>query len=393
MRESLVGIQVLRFVAAMLVVVMHLTQAYSLHILGEDGRLYWSQGSAGVDIFFVISGLVMGLSTPPPAPTAAQRWRQARIFMGRRLLRVVPLYWFYTLLKAALLLALPSLALRYSMAPQHLLDSLLFVPAISPWGRVEPTLPVGWTLNFEMLFYAIFAAAVALGAPRLLFALAAFGLVFLAQAWQPDSVVLGFWGQSLVFEFILGLGIAKAHQRLKQNVPEAGLLALALGVVLMFGLPWQPDDDRLGSWGLAAALIVAGAVWLEPWTQRLRLGQFFLPKDIQFSAPEGVPPPAALRAGARARSWTLLGVLVFLGDASYSIYLSHTFVVPAAMQAARRLGGVDGAWLMPAVALLVVAVGCLSHLWLERPLTRVLKNLLTPSAPSSPKPESSHAKP
>lgn len=341
MKESLVGIQILRFAAAMLVAVMHLTQAYSIYISGEGGGRYWSQGSAGVDIFFVISGLVMGLSTPAPAATAAARWQQARIFAGRRLLRVVPLYWFYTLLKVALVLAMPALAQRYTLAPGHFMASLFFVPAVSPWGLVQPTLPVGWTLNFEMLFYALFALAIALGTPRLVFVLLSFGLIYLGQAWLPDSVVLGFWGQSLLFEFVLGLGIAMAWRRLRQNVPEAGLLALVLGGVLMFGLPWQPSDDRLGSWGLAAALIVAGAVWLEPWTQRL---------------------PAARALG-------------FLGDASYSIYLSHTFVVPASMQAARYLGWQNSVLLLPGAALLVVLTGCLSHLWLERPMTRALKRV------------------
>ncbi len=71
------GVQVLRFSAAMLVAVMHITQAISVHLTGQGVDHYWAQGSAGVDIFFVISGFVMGLSTPPAAATLAARARQA----------------------------------------------------------------------------------------------------------------------------------------------------------------------------------------------------------------------------------------------------------------------------------------------------------------------------
>lgn len=69
---------------------MHITQAISVHLTGQSAGHYWAQGSAGVDIFFVISGFVMGLSTPPAAATLAARARQAGQFLLRRLLRVVP---------------------------------------------------------------------------------------------------------------------------------------------------------------------------------------------------------------------------------------------------------------------------------------------------------------
>lgn len=83
----------------------------------------------------------------------------------------------------------------------------------------------------------------------------------------------------------------------------AMLVAVIGGLILMFGIDWNASTDRLISWGAAAALLVMGAVRLEPWT-------------------------AATRP-ARALS--------FLGDSSYSIYLSHTFVVPAGVMALHKL--------------------------------------------------------
>lgn len=342
MTQQFTGVQILRLVAAMLVVVMHATQALSVYVTGQGHGHYWANGSAGVDIFFVISGFVMAMSTRTTFATTAIRLEAAWMFMKRRLLRIVPLYWFYTLLKAALLLALPGLAVRSTLEPGHLAASLLFIPSVSPWGLIEPTLTVGWTLNFEMLFYAVFALAIAWGAPRIRFCVLVFLAIFITGLATPASVPLAFYAQPILFEFLLGACIAHAHIHYRRLPPAAGLLSIGAGLVLMFGVPWDVSANRFFTWGLAAALVVLGAVWLEPWIARARM-----------AAP-----------------------LSFLGDASYSIYLSHTFVVPAGVLALRHLGIQNGLVIVSAVCLLVLLAGCLSYLWLERPMTTFLKRAL-----------------
>jgi exopolysaccharide production protein ExoZ len=359
MNQKFVGIQILRFVAAMLVVVMHLTQAVSIHITGAGPDKYWAAGSAGVDIFFVISGFVMATSTGPSPSGLGDRIQSAWIFLKRRFLRIVPLYWFYTLAKAALLVALPGLASRSSIDPGHLTASLLFIPAMSPWGFVEPTLPVGWTLNFEMLFYGVFALAIALGVPRIRFCLLALMLVFFAGRYFDGMVPLAFYAQSIVFEFVLGICIAFYFPGIKAWPTWAGWLAMGIGLMLMFGINWGVSADRLLTWGCAAAFLVLGVLWLEPWTAATRL----------------------------------LSPLSFLGDASYSIYLSHTFVVPAVVLALRKMGVQDMLVVAPTVLLAVVLSGCASYLWLERPMTRRLKRLLFKApTPSFQNREAHHAK-
>lgn len=347
------GLQMLRFVAAMLVAVMHITQAISVHLTGQGSGHYWASGSAGVDIFFVISGFVMGITTPPSAAHLAGRARQAWGFLKRRLIRVLPLYWFYTLLKVALLAAVPTVATRFSLDLTHLGASLAFVPWTSPWGEVQPVLPVGWTLNFEMLFYALFALAMLLGLPRLGLCLGVFLLLMAAAHFYKGSTALDFYGRSIALEFVAGVALARLRQRGTAVAPEAGLLGLCLGLVLMFGLPWSGEDDRFLSWGLAATLIVAGALWMEPWTQQFKAGA---------------------------------GSLVFLGDASYSIYLSHTFVVPAAVQGAARLGLEHTVAVGLLAAFMVVLAGCLSYALLERPTTQSLQRWLMRSPPPAAAP-------
>lgn len=352
MKQQFFGIQILRFVAAMLVVVMHTSQAISIHIPVRGAGQYWNLGAVGVDIFFVISGFVMAMSVGTSLLDVQSRKRAAFIFIKRRLLRIVPLYWFYTLLKVALILALPGLATRSSVESAHLTASLFFIPAISPWGLVEPMLPVGWTLNFEMLFYAVFALAIALGAPRIKFCVLIFLLIFFVNRYFPTSVPINFYAQSIVFEFIFGICIAQAISRVQTITPAAGGVILVGGLVLIFGLNWKPETDQLLKWGLGAALLVLGAVALEPWTAK-------------------VP---------------LIAPLAFLGDASYSIYLLHTFMVPAGVMVMQRLGVQDPFVIVPLVGLAVIASGCLSLVWLERPMTAFFKNILFRTPATIPRP-------
>ena len=337
--KQFIGVQILRFVAAMLVVVMHTTEAISVRITGAGPDHYWSDGAIGVDIFFVISGFVMAMSTAR-LPAGNQTHLQAAwIFLKRRLLRVAPLYWFYTLLKVALVLILPSLALRSSIDIKHLFASMLFIPAISPWGLVQPTLPVGWTLNFEMLFYVVFAIAIAWGVARIKFCFLIFLLVFVAAQIFPESVLLNFYGKSLLFEFILGMVIAHVYLNYPPVPPKIGLLAAIAGTMLILGINWGDRVDRFSTWEVAAGLMVLVAVWLEPWIARLRLASR----------------------------------LSFLGDSSYSIYLSHTFVVPFGVLMLKKLGFQESLIIIPVICLAVVAGGCLSYVLIESPMINYLK--------------------
>lgn len=342
MKQTFTGLQVLRFVAAMLVAVMHITQAISIHITGRGEGVYWGTGAVGVDIFFVISGFVMMISTANVPRSGPHRLDNAWIFIKRRILRIVPLYWFYTLLKAALIVAVPALAVKSTIEPGHLAASLFFVPVMAPWNLIQPVLPVGWTLNFEMLFYGVFAAAIALGAPRVRWCLLVFLIVFAVARLLPGSVPLHFYAQSIIFEFIIGVAFALAVMRWGTGPVGAGALLMAAGAIFTFGLGWDPGSDRLFPWGLGAAVIVLGALWMEPVVEGKRWAK----------------------------------PLAFLGDASYSIYLSHTFVVPACVIVLKKLGMGNTAGVFLVTSLVVMAAGSISYLWLEKPLIAVFKRLL-----------------
>lgn len=172
-----VGVQYLRALAAIAVVVFHAAERY-----GVD----FSQGARGVDVFFVISGFIMWtVTTGRPATPAG--------FLLDRVRRIVPLYWVATfvLIGATLLGVAPTGQNDLSLG--SVLKSLLFIPYVGA-GAVHawPILGPGWTLNFEMFFYGVFALF--LFAParlRLLGLTATFsGLILLGVLLDPSAPVL-----------------------------------------------------------------------------------------------------------------------------------------------------------------------------------------------------------
>jgi exopolysaccharide production protein ExoZ len=235
-------------------------------------------GSAGVDIFFPISGLVMVITTYGirGEPGAARR------FLWRRLWRIAPLYWLATLAMWALL-------------PKHfeletVLHSLFFLP-INPHGpdnSADPVLVPGWTLNIEMLFYLIFAVALALPKsltyPMIAGAIAALiglGLVL------PKSSSTWYLCNPLMLEFLFGVGIGLVYMRgfrIETRWIWLAVPPLALFLTTMFA----EDHWRLLTGGIPCALIVA---------------------------------IAALGPALKSRA------LEFAGDCSYALYLTHVLVI------------------------------------------------------------------
>jgi exopolysaccharide production protein ExoZ len=119
----------------------------------------------------------------PPGP---------RLFFVRRLIRIAPTYWLYTTILALLVIADPTfLGLRVTAA--HYLNSILFIPHVSPLdGSVSPVLQPGWTLNYEMFFYCVFAAALLIAAPMraATVTMLLLGLVAAGSFLAPKSAVL-----------------------------------------------------------------------------------------------------------------------------------------------------------------------------------------------------------
>jgi exopolysaccharide production protein ExoZ len=261
------SIQVLRAIAALAVVFFHLSPSA------------WTLGAAGVDLFFVISGCIMG--------TVGLKDDPGR-FMAKRVIRIVPLYWAVTFAMCAASLV-PGLFATFSFDLPRLLTSLFFIPFEDPQGKILPLVVVGWTLNYEMFFYLLFALGLRLGRPVMLPLAIIGGLTAAGWILEPQGTLSRFYTSTLLVEFAFGLLISRAV--FFRSGLLGGALALAgFACLLSWGLGSDTPDWRVLYWGVPAAAIVAGFVAIE------RAGAF---------------PALALRP------------LEKLGDASYSLYLTH----------------------------------------------------------------------
>ena len=331
-----------------MVVLHHVAQA-SLDISRSTNLGFFIHGAAGVDIFFPISGFVLYLTGSaalrrPPTPGA---WHD---FAWRRFVRVAPMYWFFTTLKLLLFFAIPATMLHYQFRLWNATAAYLFLPAFNNMGMPEPPLVVGWTLAYEMLFYFIVTLAIAWRAPLLRFCacilivLSLLGLI-LPHRWGG----LTYLADPVELEFLAGMLLAATAERLRKLPIAVPLLLTAVALALLSASPIIMVEflpRRVLVWGIPGALLVLSAVALE--------------SRFPFS---------------RQR------FLLLLGDASFSLYLTHTFIVPAVrvLFAQLQLEGAFAELLFFAAALLIcLGVAILFHLYVELPVLSWLSRRRAP---------------
>lgn len=329
---EILSIQYLRGCAALMIVFYHLK--LQLDRVGYAG--YWPHFlSTGVDIFFVISGFIMWVTTTSGMTTLE--------FFRRRIVRIVPLYWVLTSVVLATTIAVPSAVQSGRFDGFHVLGSYLFIPVAHPvLGAMQPLLVPGWTLNYEMFFYAIFGLALILPAiPRLLsvsailIGLAAIQLLIAVPPLTP----LGFYTSDRVIEFAFGIVLGWLYVRgIRVAKPLAwAAFLLGAGAIALIG---DSDMSRGLAIGVPALLVVAGAVTIERHT--------------------GIPK---------------IGGLYLLGNASYSLYLSHTIVLSMIWQLWRRFspGSFPGDLLVFGGFSIAAAttIGVLIYLYIEVPMLRL----------------------
>ncbi|AZE54996.1 Exopolysaccharide production protein ExoZ [Pseudomonas synxantha] len=326
----LISVQALRALAAWMVVGVHFMQLFfDFEAHNALEYLLADKGGIGVDIFFVISGFVIFLATADKGLTP---WR----FMLMRVARIVPAYWFYTLLMIVLVATVPSVFPQEHLEPSYVLMSLLFIAAPSePGVEVYPLLGVGWTLNFEMLFYALFSVALLVRESYRLWVAAT--LLFLVCYIGADlGLVSGFYSNGIVLEFLMGIMLGMLYRRgWCQARPWLPVLGI---VVALTAIYHGADIPRALEWGVPSAIIVISCVALEPWFKGSRF-------------------------------------LKLLGDCSYSVYLIHVPVLAVGYFVAQWMEVDPYAMLL--VCIVVIAVGAyVSYHWLEKSTYRALKHWL-----------------
>lgn len=344
------GLQALRTIAVFLVAWTHCGQLFI-----RTGMNLPQLGIFGVDIFFVISGFILSLvvlrETRPPGVTTM--WD----FLRRRVVRIFPVY---------LVFALFPLAHHFR---HGLAEGLTYLPALFLLpGLRYPDLPTlanfSWTLIFEMFFYLVFAALLLVAVRRAVAIMGwlLVGLVCLGTVIDFRRPILAVVMNPILLEFAFGVCVAILYSRygLKRK-PRIGIVLFVLGWVLAFvayswktwGMAQFQNDILAGqgvmlralTLGVTAGLIVAGTVFWSP----------------------------SMRSfGGR--------VMVLLGNSSYSAYLLSGYLLerysPIVSRHVMPRGYVELSVAELAVAAVLLGLGLVFYLLIEKPLLRVANRLL-----------------
>lgn len=319
----ILNLQYVRAFAAIIVVMFHITVNDPGGIAGSAVYTFFNNwGAAGVDLFFVLSGFIM-------VYVQDRAHRGARDFLTERVIRIVPLYWFVTLGWCAILLVGSAQFRSTYFDPMQVLTSLGFVS--HPAGYTFPFIVPGWTLEYEALFYLIFAASLLAFRERYFLPL----LVAVALASLPGATT------PILLEFTFGMVAAKIYNRpaIRRAAPALFILGATAFVWTAFGETATVDSNDRGwmrvlYWGLPGLLIITALAGLK-----------------QVKAP----------------------IALFLGNASYSIYLCHPVGIKIYKGVIERVPVIDGLASTLLCLMLNIALGCACYVIFEKPVTRALK--------------------
>jgi exopolysaccharide production protein ExoZ len=270
------SLQILRFVAALMVLYLHAATT-AIHLTGSNGLFPDALATvcrSGVDIFFVISGVII---------TKIARGSGPSEFIWSRLRRIVPMY---------LLCSIPFIATSVStgFGWRDALATFFFWPATD--RMTMPALAVGWTLCFEMLFY-VSAALVLVHYRWLPVIVAAYAA---ALVLRPINPIFQFLGNPIILEFFFGAVLARAPAW------RPGVWAVPLSIVILVG---------------------AGLSGLAPSHEALDIvyGKEAFWRVLIFGVPAAMLVYGMLQVETKESVWT------YLGEASYSLYLTHVFTL------------------------------------------------------------------
>lgn len=340
----------LRAVAALLVVFFHVGMNLAKDKYFGDAaqplvRWVWFGGDAGVAFFFVLSGFIIhyihGGDHGHP--------ERLRDYVLKRVIRIYPSY--VLIFVGVCLLALPFQQLRATLPhdPWVIAKSLLLLPQdrLVVGGTGAPVIVVAWSLQFELMFYALVGLAI-FSVPLARWAVAVMAVCMVWHlGWGDDRFPLYFLGSHHLLQFAMGMLAAHAVRHgAPWRHPGWKALGAATGFAATAVVSTWHMDHYVREWadmayGTASALGIVAAIWYERATHAERL--------------RTLPP--------------------VLGDASYVLYLLH---FPLAALLSKLAVGVlpIKAWgaglAMAAIVVACVLVSVVFHLSVECPVTRWL---------------------
>ena len=267
MKSIIDSVQLMRGIAALSVVFCHL--------------IIFDEGNFGVDLFFCISGFIMMLVTE----------KNYNGFLQKRFLRICPLYFLLTIGKFSMGFIMPNLLRDPNISVTVLLRSFLFI------GGNEIMVGVGWTLCYEMFFYFLFFLAFKINHKNrhIIATLFLAIIVLIGLLVKNTNEYFLFYTQPIILEFAFGIWAYKFlysnFKIAKSKLMESIFIIAAISIYSSLFFIKLPVN-RLISAGIPTFIVfILFFISLE----NHRIPKFF----------------------------------IVLGNISYSLYLTHTFVITA----------------------------------------------------------------
>lgn len=283
MNQKILTIQYLRAIAALLVIIFHF-----FSIRHSDNNFYTAPyfefskiGEFGVSIFFLISGAIMS--------HIIVKENSPEVFLKKRLLRIFPTYWECYI--ATIILWLLCRALLGIHVITHgswgLNLSLMPFEYDAIGGNNKMTLPVAWTLYYEIMFYMVITAGLYCAKNMKNFLLV-FGFVIFVI---DNFFIVTHWQLSIFYEFLAGFF-------LMQFIKDKKIRNFAIWAIFVFFAHATPNnpliDQGINKSGLVGYVLMITSAILIVGIELEKRGKLF--KN---------------------------NYLLKIGDASYSIYLIH----------------------------------------------------------------------
>ncbi|MFS1958103.1 acyltransferase family protein [Vibrio cyclitrophicus] len=293
------NIQYLRALAVISVLLYHIKAVNLKYFPSIEMGDYFSNGSGGVDLFFVISGFIIsyiGRDYKPSLDVAIK-------FLVKRFFRIYPVYWIYSSVVLVIYLLYPSMVNSSQGGDVNIIYSFLLIP-----HDLLPLLMVGWSLSYEVYFYIIFFVLILIlpwSFHRYFYFLYVI-VILLNIYYSRVDYTEGFILNPFMIDFVLGTFCSNIYNDKINNSWRISsfifpIVTIFFIVLLFYSFNYKSHNSnfiRIIYFGLPSFVLVMIALFFE------------------------------FKNNLSTKSY-VLKLSEKIGDWSYSIYLSHILVINA----------------------------------------------------------------
>lgn len=327
----LYGLQVARGLAALIVILYH-ADLNAEYFYGIPFKGFFSFGYIGIDFFFVLSGFII-FYVHYNEETGFNQWKR---YILKRLIRIYPAFFLISLVMIASYKLLPGLS--NVQRDFSIICSLLLLPANKP-----PALMVSWTLVHEMIFYVIFSLFFIKKKIFYLFLFCWVIIIFSVSITGLETQrITKYFISFHNLEFIMGAFTAWVilnNKVKKQFISLLGpFLVFAFIINEYLGIVLICPDLKILYLGVCFSVIVFGIYFLD------------------------------------SKKYKYPGVFIYIGAASYSIYLIHDPCLSILNRVAAKFNYIPSEIIFIILSIFCVVAGCIFYKFYEKPVLDFLKS-------------------